>query len=241
MAMEVVFNKSIAKIKDVTIIEGFPGFGLVGSIATEFLLEHLDTEQIGQVFLQDVAPIVAIHNEKLVQPMAVHYNKKYNVMILHVITNIAGNEWAMTEAIREIEHKVGAKEIISIEGVAGRENEQKVYYYTKNNNSVKTKKLESAGIKPLKEGIIMGVTAGLLLKVEKVPMTCIFAETHSNIPDSKAAAQVIKALDQYLGLQVDYAPLLKSAEKFEANLKDIMSKSKESEDLAEKKKLNYVA
>ena len=238
--MEIQFDDKIKKIKNPTIIEGFPGFGLVGSIATEFLLEHLNTEQVGQIFIDDIAPVIAIHNERLVQPMAIHYNKKFNMLILHVITSIAGNEWVMTEAIRQIEHKVGAKEILSIEGVAGRENEQRIFYYTKNNKTARTKELEKADIKPLKEGIIMGVTAGLLLKVNHVPMTCLFAETHSNMPDSKAAAGVIRALDVYLGLDVDYHPLVKSAERFEDNLKDIMSKTKESEDMAEKKRLSYV-
>ena len=31
------------------IIVGFPGFGLVGTIATKFLLEHLDTDHIGSI------------------------------------------------------------------------------------------------------------------------------------------------------------------------------------------------
>ena len=40
------------KPKNCTLIEGFPGFGLVGTIATEYLLEHLQTEKIGKIFLR---------------------------------------------------------------------------------------------------------------------------------------------------------------------------------------------
>ena len=36
------------KPKGATIIEGFPGYGLVGPITTEFLIDHLKTEQIGE-------------------------------------------------------------------------------------------------------------------------------------------------------------------------------------------------
>ncbi|PIN69440.1 hypothetical protein COV93_05485 [Candidatus Woesearchaeota archaeon CG11_big_fil_rev_8_21_14_0_20_43_8] len=236
--MEIRFDKKPKK-KGVTIIEGFPGFGLVGSITTEFLIEHLKTEKIGQVFISDVAPIAAIHDEKLIEPMAIHYNEKYNIVIIHVITNVTGFEWKMTEAIRKIEHELTAKEIISIEGVSGRQNQENVFFFTKNND-IRKKKLEKCKIYPLKEGIIMGVTAGLLLKVDKVPLTCLFAETHSNIPDSKAAAGVIKALDRYLGLEVDYEPLIKSAERFEASIKDLMTKSQEAENQNNQKKLNYV-
>ena len=41
--------KLYKKPKSPLIIEGFPGFGLVGTIATEFLLEHLQTEQIVKI------------------------------------------------------------------------------------------------------------------------------------------------------------------------------------------------
>ena len=40
------------KPKNPTIIEGFPGFGLVGTIASEFLMSHLDCEQIGRFYFE---------------------------------------------------------------------------------------------------------------------------------------------------------------------------------------------
>ena len=49
-----------------TIIVGFPGFGLVGTIATKFLLEHLDTEHIGSVESDHLLPLAAIHKSKLI-------------------------------------------------------------------------------------------------------------------------------------------------------------------------------
>ena len=45
----------------------------------------------------------------------------------------------------------------------------------------------------------MGVSGALLLKAE-VPLSCFFAETHSSLPDSRAAAKIIEVLDKYLYL-----------------------------------------
>ena len=101
-------------------------------------------------------------------------------------------------------------------------------------------RLEDAGAKQLKEGIIMGVTGAILLNVDKVPVSCVFAETTTDLPDSKAAAKVIEVLDKYLDLNVDYKPLLVQAKKFEEKLKGILTKGKEAEELSEKKKLSYV-
>jgi len=85
----------------------------------------------------------------------------------------------------------------------------------------------------------MGVTGALLLKTG-LDVTCLFAETHSNLPDSKAAAKIVEALDKYLGMDIDYKPLLEQAEKFEDKLKMILKKSQEAQDISDKKKLSYL-
>ena len=64
---------------------------------------------------------------------------------------------------------------------------------------------------------------------------------HTKLPDSKAAAAIIKAIDSYLGLDVDYEPLLKKAEEFEGKIKGILAKSAQANQLKEeKRRLDYL-
>ena len=105
------------KPKNVTIIEGFPGFGLVGPITTEFLIDHLKTEQIGRFVYNDLPATIAIHQGKVVDPMAVHYSKKHNLVIFHTILNVKGMEWAVAEELGKAAKDLNAKEILSLEGV----------------------------------------------------------------------------------------------------------------------------
>jgi len=42
------------KPKEVIVIEGFPGFGLIGTIATEYLVQHLKCEFIGKYWFEIV-------------------------------------------------------------------------------------------------------------------------------------------------------------------------------------------
>jgi predicted ATP-grasp superfamily ATP-dependent carboligase len=70
--------------------------------------------------------------------------------------------------------------------------------------------------------------------------TCLFAETHSALPDSRAAAKLIELLDKYLGLKVDYRPLIDKAEKFEMKIKDLLTKAQSATQMAEKKKQTYI-
>lgn len=232
--------KLTKKPKNCTLIEGFPGFGLVGTIASEFLLEHLQVEQIGRILFDDMPAMVAIHEGKLVEPLGIFYNKKHNIVLLHAITASSGKEWKLSEMVSDLSKQLNVKEIICMEGVGSSEEKitSRVFFYA---NKIKSReKFKKLKVEPLKEGIIIGVTGAVLIRTDKIPVSCIFAETHTNLPDSKAAAKVIEVLDKYMGLKVDYKPLLVQAEKFENKLKGILTESQKAQDLSEKKKLSYV-
>lgn len=230
--------KLTKKPKNCTLIEGFPGFGLVGTIASEFLLEHLDTEQIGKIIFDEMPAMVAIHEGKLVEPLGIFYNKKYNLVLLHAVTASAGMEWKLSQMVMELSKQLNVKEIICMEGVGSSQTTKtsRVFFYS-NKNKDKFKKI---GVEPLKEGIIIGVTGAVLVRAENIAVSAVFAETHTNLPDSKAAAKVIEVLDKYLGLNVDYKPLFQQAEKFEEKLKGLLTESQKAQEISEKKKLSYM-
>jgi len=233
--------KLFKKPKNPTIIEGFPGFGLVSTIACEFLIDHLKTELIGKVVFDELPAMVAIHENKVVEPLGIFYNKKFNLVIVHAVTTSQGFEWKLAEEIIDLADKLEAKEIICLEGVGSpttKDAQSRAFYYASDKKTGDT--LNEIGLSPLKEGIIMGVTGALLTRTEKQKLTCIFSEAHSETPDSKAAAKVIESLDKYLGLDVDYGPLIKQAAQFEDKLRSIMSKSQKSQEISDAKKLSYV-
>ena len=238
MTVQLVLKK---KPKGVTILDGFPGIGLIGTITTEFLVEHLKTDQIGSVLVDNVPAIIAVHNNKLIEPVSVHYNKKHNLVLLHSISAGDGAGWTMAKVIQQLAAELQAKEIISVEGVGSAKpsNTTNVYYFT---TDAKKKAALDRIAKPLQEGIVVGVTGALLACAGDcpTPVTAIFAETHSNLPDSKAAAEIIKALDAYLELDVDPKPLIKQAEAFEQKLKMLVSQAQQTTDLQKKKTLSYL-
>lgn len=230
--MKLILNK---KPKNPIIIEGFPGMGFVGTIATEFLIEHTGAEKIGTIKSEDSMPITAIHNSKLVDPLGIFYSSKYNIMILHSLNPVTNIEWKIAEILEQLVKQVGAKEIISLEGVASPTETSNIFYYSRKNN----KKFEKLNFKPLSNGIVLGVTAAVLLN-DNMPTSCLFVETHSALPDSRGAAKLIEALDNYLNLKVDYKPLLAKAEGFEKKIKGLAELSKQATTEKDKKEqLNY--
>ena len=222
--------------KSPIIIEGFPGFGLVGTIATEFLIKHLDADPIGLIRLDEVPPVIAVHKGEAVEPLGIFYAKKANIVIFHALSSVQGFEWGLADILGKISKEMKAKEIISLEGVGSEieADQPRTFFMGKNE-----KQLKNSGAMPLQEGIIMGVTGALMLKKD-IRLTCFFVETHSALPDSRAAARLIEVLDKYLGLKVDYKPLLEKAEKFESKIKDLLQKAESATQMADKRKQTYI-
>jgi len=220
---ELVLEK---KPKKPVIIEGFPGLGLIGPITTEFLVKHLNAKSIGYIWSEDLLPIATIHEAKVIQPIEIFYDEKNNIVIVHVLTDVKGLEWELSEVLEKLYKELNAKELISIEGIFSREisGEYKTYYYT--NNLRKKKIFEKMNIESLREGIIMGVTAAMILKKRNIIASGIFVESHTKLPDSRAAAKIVQVLNEYLGLNVDYKPLIKTAEAFERKLKSLLEQIK---------------
>ena len=233
--MKVILNE---KPQKVTIIEGFPGFGFVGAISSQFLVEHLNAKPIGFIYSNEISPLVAIHKNELVRPLTIYYSEKHNIVILNALTPVNGFEWKIAKIIEDLYKTLKAKEVICLEGVNALvpNNQSQAYYQTTNTKS--QKKLDKLGLKQLGEGVILGVTGAVVLK--NMPVSCIFAEAQMGLPDSRAAGEIIKVLDNYLGLKVDPKPLIKKAEEFEVKIKGLLEKSKDASEMKEKKELTYL-
>ncbi len=214
----------------VTVIEGFPSFGLVSTIALEFLLEHLETEMIGEFVYDEFSPSVAIHEGELVKPMSIWHDEAHDLVILHTTLNIDGNEWDVAETILDLADDLEAEEIITVEGLSSTEEETQAYTFD-------NKALAEAGAEELDESILMGITAALLLRSDDI--SPLFAGAHSNLPDGEAATEIVRILKSYLDLDVDLEPLQEKTKEFEQKLEDLKQQTKQTEEEAKKRRLNY--
>src|SRR3989338_3165460 len=105
------------KPKGATIIQGFPGLGLVSTIAIKFLIDHLDVEEIGYLESEHITPLTAIHKSKIVNPITFFYNKKFNLIIVQSLTEVPGYEWELSNVMMELANTVSAKEIVVLDSM----------------------------------------------------------------------------------------------------------------------------
>jgi hypothetical protein len=218
------------------IIEGFPGIGFVSTISVEYIADHLKVKPVGKIWSDSMAPMAMVHNRKVLDGISILYDEANNIVILEAVSGINGMEWEIAEALKVLYQKLKAKELISIEGIgAPSEVTEPVAYYFATDQK-KRKIFDSMGIQPIIEGVIFGVSGALMLRCpQEMNTTFIFAETHSKLPDSKAAAKIIEILDKYLNLEIDYRPLAQRAGEMEDKIKGILSKAEEAKAIKDEK------
>jgi uncharacterized protein len=203
-----------------TLIEGFPGMGLVGTISAKYIAEKLKFEEIGYLDANIFIPIIRIHEGVPVNPSRIyaHREKKLAIIISEQIIPKYYVERMAKSVVGWIEENNFAR-LISLEGInAGEKNQNKIYGIAANKKSLEL--LEKYKINPIKEGITTGITSLILLELkknEKFEAISILGNVNLQA-DYKAAATIIKKVAEITGIEIDTAPLLSEAKKTEQEL-----------------------
>lgn len=239
---EIIVEKKIPK--GTIILEGFQGIGLVGTLAAQYIAERTNAKVIGYIDVPEFPPIAILSNGQVRHPIRIHQFKKgsQNFLIFESELPIPQKLVnSIARAIAEFAKKNKVKEIISLEGLAVPKTPVVSNTYWISNVSKRFKKIEKYA-KPLKAGIVVGVSAALLIqaKAKKVPAIVLMAEAHANFPDGMAAASLIKLLNKIYKLDIYVIPLEKEAQKFEEKVWKIIEKARQLKEAGERPGKTYI-
>jgi len=203
-----------------TLIEGFPGMGLVGTIGAKYLIEKLKFEEIGFIDANIFIPIIRIHNGQPVNPSRIYAHKEKKIAII-ISEQIIPKYYTerMAKAVVEWIEENNFERLISLEGInAGEKNQNKIYGIGANKKSLEA--LEKYKIEPIKEGITTGITSLILLELKKnEDFEAISILGNANLQaDYKAAATILKKVAEVLSITLDTAPLLNEAKETEKEI-----------------------
>ncbi len=218
--IEVNFTETTQKdLSGYTLIEGFPGMGLVGTIASKYLVERLKFREIGHMDANVFVPIIRIHKGFPVYPSRIYVNeeKKLVVLISEQIIPRQFTEKVAKAVVKWInEKKIG--KVISLAGInTGEPKTEKVYGIAANDES--RKEMEKHNVEIIDEGITTGITALILLELRKTRFNAFSILGNVNLQaDYKAAAALIEKLNGILGLKIKTEPLMKEAQQTEKDL-----------------------
>lgn len=223
MIKTILFEKH--DFKGYTLVDGFPGYGLVGTIAANYLVDKLNMEFIGYVESNHFPPVAAIHDGKPLPPLRIYKSTK-NKLVVFISEFMLPKQliFLTAETIYEWCKDNKIKKIVSMGGISIRGKQDEVFGLASEPKDLKA--LGDLGVIPIKEGATTGINALLLIKSSmngKIPVVALLAESKPDFVDPLGAALVLTALSDYLEVKVDTQDLIKEATIIESKLKESMA------------------
>jgi Archaeal enzymes of ATP-grasp superfamily len=209
------------------LIEGFPGAGLVGAMANSYMIEKLGMKYVGYIDSESFPPIAVIHNAVPMFPVRIYADRDRKILAMISEFTI------QTELVHELGYelidfvrKTGIKEIVSIGGIPAEKPSDDAFIVSTNENILKN--AIAAGIKPIEDGVVAGVSAVLLANssVLDIPIIDILVEVNPEITDPKYAEIALSSLKKIINLEIDLSELEKETKIVEAKIRQMVKKAK---------------
>jgi uncharacterized protein len=229
MKVELFLNKKV-DLKNHTLIEGFPGIGLVGTIAASYIVEKRKMEPIGYISSTHFPPMTSIHKGRPYFPARIYKDPNADFcVILSEFVVPAAAVLELAEDILDFAKNQKMRQIISLAGMTSTEslgNKPKIYSIVSSDELEKYFKQKNVEL--IREGVTTGVSGVLTAKcaVENFPAASLLVEAKAGVPDPRAAAILVGELDRLIGLKVDTKDLLTEAKKVEEKMKKFASQVK---------------
>ena len=215
------------KLNKPTIIEGFPGMGMIGTITTGYIAEKLEMELIGYFSSPHFPPIAAVHNYTPVSPARVYASEKHNLIVLMSEFVIPANVVVpLSEKIIEFANTQKASAIYSLAGIATPEPDEK--YYAITSTKKMKEQMEKEKFEVVKEGAAQGVSGVLIAEAAADGTNAANLMIQTNQPmDPENAARLLDKVLPILGIKLDTSELHEEGKKFQNKLQDTMNKLNE--------------
>jgi len=230
MAAEVeIIITNPQKVEGYTLVEGFPGIGLIGTIAVGYLAEKQKTDEIGYVVSKNFPPMASIHKGKPLFPARLYADHEHKLVLLFSEFVIPSNTvYDIADSIIEWAKANKIKRIISLAGMTSRQQGGKAEVYGIASTNAMMKTLEDHKVKVITEGVTTGVSGILMAKcnAQGFPALSLLIETEHGYPDPGAAADLLEKLETFLGYDIKTADLLSEAKEIESKMKKMLTQMK---------------
>lgn len=214
------------------VLSCFPSAGLAPTVAGHYVLQVLKLPRIGALTSEDFPPLAVIQGGRVNSPVRVYASKDL-VLVLSEFPLLPGLVTELAAAILKLASDLKASRVLGLEGVVPhpidaddeetKPAEEMVWYAGSGASEKLPPEFKSAGVRPMNDGVIGGVSGALLLEGlnSRVPVGALLVSaTDAGYPDHRAAAKIIELVDQILPhVKIDTGPLRTQAELIEKALR----------------------
>ena len=211
-----------------TLVEGFPGVGLVGKIVVDHLIEHFDMDHYANVHCEGIPPVTTYQTDssELVTPVRLYVDADHDLLALQSDVPIKPKAatafancvtgWFEEEAVLPI----------YISGLPRQVESEPALYGVGAGGGAE--RLTAAGIEtPAETGLVSGPTGALLAHAVENDTTAVgvVVESDPQFPDPDAATAVIeRGIEPIADLDVDTTELSDKAAEIEEARKRLLKK-----------------
>ena len=222
------------KLSKPAVVVGVPEMGLVGTIASSYLVEHLSLPEIAHVESDLIPAVVVVEDSEPKQPIRI-FGKG---MLAVAMSEVPLTPRLSSELMSELVAWSRAKQCRMVIGITGLPSEERVesggtsapIVLAVTNDGELRKSIKSIGAGAFEHGIIASSYATLLKRCidAGVADLTLLAESYAEFPDPGAAAAAVQVLNKLLPISVDVKPLLEGAEEIRLRMRGLMSQTQEA-------------
>jgi uncharacterized protein len=221
------------------VLSAFPSAGLATTVAAHYILKVLDLPRIARFESPELPPI-AVVSGGVVNPTIRAYGRPGLAVVLSEFPPTPSQANAIASTILDAAERHQARMVICLEGVvphpedgdtdppgAEAPPDEQVWVAFAKQDPELAKTFAAARTRALEEGVIGGVSGAMLIRGmgRPVPIAVLLvsARVAEGLPDHRAGAALIEALDRLLPeLKIDTRPLRAQAEQIEKALRAVM-------------------
>ena len=225
MRKTTIFECKEVKPEKAVLIEGLPGLGLVGKIASEYLIKQLNAVKIAELYSPYFPYYVMIDENGKINLLKLEFyywrnNEENQDLILltgDCQAQTVEGQYEVAEAILDYAEKKNVRLIITLGGYQKEvRGEPKIFASATSREILKT--VVRLGAKSKFSGSpivgIAGILAGLA-KFRGINALCLLAETQGHRPDPRASKSLLSLLSKMLKFKIDFLDLEKEISKYE--------------------------
>jgi uncharacterized protein len=217
-----------------SVLIGFPGSGLVGTIALQYMVDQLGFEQIGTMTSKFFPPLAMMNKGVINDPVRIYIKND----IAAIVADIPIHPMICYETSRDIIdwiEQFKPKEVLTIAGIITNEPEKRVFGVATTTEGLKRIE-EHTLLLPI--GSISGIASSLLTECKARGITAygLLGET-VNAPDPRSSAATIEVLNKLYNLSLDMQPLIDQAVEIEQSMGKLAEEVQQSAEQSPKKDL----
>ncbi|HJK52870.1 MAG TPA: PAC2 family protein [Methanocorpusculum sp.] len=218
--------------KEITLLTGFPGSGLVGSIALQYLVENAGFTHLGNITSRFL-PQISLATNGLAQAPIRLYEKDNFVAVLADVPIPPQVSYEISAGLIEwLSGKSVITELVVIGGVTTGGDGERVFGVATTTDGLETIKEQSIILPALS---ITGISGSMIIEAQLrgIPAAGFLVETNFNV-DPRAAIEALKILNTRYGFGIDTQPLMEQADQVEAMMHQLANDVQEQENAEQK-------